>query len=204
MPESKEDEDKRALRELEGKKVAQYSVLLQAWIDTKMERDKTLVTLSAAAVGLLVTILTTVGVPYLWVTLLYIVSFSGFLTTILASLKIYQRNSKHIEDALRGKSGKDPLLKKFDRLSVGSFIVASVFTISIGLVSASSHFNNAGVNQMSQKVQSSGETRSLNGIGDLNPNSTQGGSGEQGQGAGNSGSGSDNSGNANQSTQQDN
>ena len=59
MAESDEDMKARKLRELEGKNIAFYSTLLSAWIQTKMERDKTLVTLSAAAIGLLVTILTT-------------------------------------------------------------------------------------------------------------------------------------------------
>jgi len=42
MPESKEEAEKRVLRELEGKNIAHYSVLLSSWIQTKMERDKTL------------------------------------------------------------------------------------------------------------------------------------------------------------------
>lgn len=44
------------------KDVAYYSALVSAWIQTKMERDKTLASLSAGGIGLLVTILSTVGV----------------------------------------------------------------------------------------------------------------------------------------------
>ncbi|MDA8663964.1 hypothetical protein N9L66_03280 [Porticoccaceae bacterium] len=62
MPETDEEREARVLRELEGKNVAYYSTMLSAWIETKMERDKTLVTLSAAGIGLLVTILTVIGV----------------------------------------------------------------------------------------------------------------------------------------------
>lgn len=63
-------------RELEGKNIAYYSVLVNAWIQTRMERDKTLVTLSAAAVGLLVTLLTTVGINKEWIILLYLARVS--------------------------------------------------------------------------------------------------------------------------------
>ncbi len=62
MPELKDDREKRKLRELEGKNIAHFSVMLSAWVQTKMERDKTLVTLSSAAIGLLITLITTVGV----------------------------------------------------------------------------------------------------------------------------------------------
>lgn len=60
-PESEDENRNRILKEPEGKNIAHYSVLLDAWIQTRTERDKTLVTLSAAGVGLLVTILTTAG-----------------------------------------------------------------------------------------------------------------------------------------------
>jgi hypothetical protein len=190
LSESKEEAEKRHLRELEGKNISHYSVLLQAWIDTRMERDKTLVTLSAAGIGLLVTILTTVGVPYLWVTILYAFSFIGFLVTIWTSLQIYQRNSVHIENELRGKSEKDHMLETFDRLSLKAFLTASIFAISIGLVSASSHFIDTGVDKMAKKVQTPGGTRSLNGIGNLRPSNTQSGSTGQEQGQNNSGSSS--------------
>ena len=79
MPESKEESEKRVLRELEGKNIAHYSVLLGAWIQTKMERDKTLVTLSAAAIGLLVTIFTTVGVKSIWEIPIFAVAVISFL-----------------------------------------------------------------------------------------------------------------------------
>jgi hypothetical protein len=60
-PESEEEERSRKLDELKGKNVAHYSVLLAAYIQTKMEHDKTLVTLSAAGIGLLLTIISLTG-----------------------------------------------------------------------------------------------------------------------------------------------
>jgi hypothetical protein len=136
MPETKEEEEKRVLRELEGKNIAFYSVLLNAWIQTRMERDKTLVTLSAAAIGLLVTILNTVGIKSIWEILLFAISIMAFLITIWSSIKIYQLNSRHLEDSIRGSSEKDPQLEKYDKLSIRAFIFGIVIAGLIGFVSA--------------------------------------------------------------------
>jgi len=60
-PENKDEERTRKLEELKGKNVAHYSVLLSAWIHTKMEHDKTLVTVSIGGIGYLISVLTLVG-----------------------------------------------------------------------------------------------------------------------------------------------
>ena len=178
MPESNEDAEKRVLRELEGKNIAHYSVLLNAWIETRMERDKTLVTLSAAAIGLLVTILTTVGVKHLWEIPLFAVAVVSFLVTIWSSLIIYQLNSKHLEDAIRGSSERDPRLEKYDKRSIRAFIVGAIAALLIGISSASYQLINPEANAMSDQ-QSSKNTgkpttlrESVNGVTNLNPNPT--------------------------------
>ena len=176
MPESSQEAEKRALRELEGKNIAHYSVLLSAWIETKMERDKTLVTLSAAAIGLLVTILTTVGAKHFWEIPLFAFAVISFLVTIWSSLTIYQLNSEHLEEAIRGSSGKDPRLEKYDKRSVGAFIIGSIAALLIGVSSASCELINLKVNKMTnqQKLSSNSEKRtisrdSIDGVTKLNP-----------------------------------
>jgi len=140
MPESPEEKEKRELRELEGKNIAHYSVLLTSWIETRMERDKTLVTLSAGAIALLVTILTTVGARYWWLLLFYVAAFGGFLCTIWSSIVVYQLNSKEIEIEIQGSRGERPNLKKYDQRSLVGFILGAIFSISIAIVTATSTF----------------------------------------------------------------
>lgn len=135
-PETSEEGRNRRLRELEGKNVANYSVLLGAWINTRMERDKTLITLSAAGVALLVTILTAIGVAHRWEIILYGVAFVCFVTTIVSSLRIYQLNSEHIEKDIRGEGARDPRLKSYDRRSFAAFMIGILMTIVIGVVAA--------------------------------------------------------------------
>jgi len=179
MPESKEDAEKRALRELEGKNIAHYSVLLSAWIQTKMERDKTLVTLSAGAIGLLVTILTAVGVNSVWEIPFFIISITAFLITIWSSLVIYQLNSQHLEEAIKGSSEKDPRLEKYDKRSIRAFIIGAVSALVIGILSASFQLAKPEEKIMANKDNKSqnitGKTtlkESVNGVTNLNPNAT--------------------------------
>lgn len=178
MPESAADANQQEQRELEGKNIAHYSVLLSAWIDTRMERDKTLVTLSAAAIGLLITILTTVGVPCLYFIPIYIISVGAFITAIFSALKIYQLNSDHIEASLHGETGDDPKLEKYDKRTIRSFYVGCVTALLIGVLSATyqvmTHEERVMSNQDKPNHNLRGRARfleSINGVTRLNPNS---------------------------------
>jgi hypothetical protein len=190
MPEEKE---KRLLRELEGKNIEHYSVLLSAWIATKMERDKTLITLAAAAIGLLITILTTVGAINILVICLFAFAILAFIITIWSALEIYQLNSKHIEDALRGSSERDPKLEKYDKISTSSFLIGVFSALLIGTISAGNKlFKMENINMAKQDQNTSNtiftgdslnglsglnpqniEIKSLNGLGNLSPASVQ-------------------------------
>ncbi|HYT55619.1 MAG TPA: hypothetical protein VEQ38_12985 [Verrucomicrobiae bacterium] len=77
--ESKDEQDKRLLEELKGKNVAHYSVMLAAWMQTKMEHDKTLVTLSFGGIALLVTVINLTGLWSLWSVLLFAAPLRRFL-----------------------------------------------------------------------------------------------------------------------------
>lgn len=167
MPESKEDEEKRLLRELEAKNVANYSILVKAWIDTRMARDKALVTLSAGGIGVLITLLTTVGVSHPWYIVLYAFSFLGFLVTIGLALHIYQLNSKMIENDMRGRSDEELNLPRWDKLLLASFGMGAVFAFATAVFSA--------LNPPSQERNAMGnhEERSLGGLTDLKPQHPQ-------------------------------
>lgn len=190
MTESDEDLNRRLLRELEGKNISHYSVLLSAWVETRMERDKTLVTLSAAAIGLLVTILTTVGAQS-WVDLLLIlISFIGFCICILSSLTIYQLNSLHIENELKNTSSQNLNLEKFDKRSIKAFYFGVIFLVLFGLTNAFLFLIDKEMDmsnetkKMTESSKSSSEIKkhSLDGIGGLKPQ----GPTNQSEGGGNS------------------
>lgn len=175
MSESNKEKDTRLLKELEGKNIAHYSIMLSAWVQTRMERDKTLVALSAAFTGLLITILTTIGVNDLYELGLVFIAFIGFGTCIFSSLTIYQLNAEHIENELRGKSTEDLKLEKFDKLSINSLRIGVLFFILFGFLNAINFITNKEVimsnnsKKMFETSRTGTEKLSVSGIGGLKP-----------------------------------
>lgn len=131
MPETKEEAERRRLEELKGRNIAHYQVLLSAWISTRMERDKTIITLSSAAIALLVTIITTVHLKSLLQYLFASLALTSFLGTICICLLIYQLNTKHLEECLRDNSetNTSKLLNKLDLLTTSCFHAGIIFAI---------------------------------------------------------------------------
>lgn len=179
MPESSEETQRRHLRELEGKNIQHYSVLLGAWIGTRMERDRTLVTLSAAAIGLLVTILTTVGLKQLWMVSLYAGAFAGFLWTIRTTIQIYQLNSDMLANELHGSEApgyKRIDLKPYDRRADVSFLCGTLFAIAIAISSATVSFvtqKESAVSAENTTQTDSSKKHSLQGVETLRPQAPQ-------------------------------
>lgn len=118
------------------KQLALFTACVEAWIETRMEKDKTLLTLATAGLGLVTTLLTTVG-PADWYQL-WLYGFAGlaFICTIAAAILIFHRNSGHLEDVIqRGVTGDDKLLVKLDFLVGLSFGVGVILTAAIALSS---------------------------------------------------------------------
>lgn len=119
----------------DAKSVAHYQTLLSAWISTNLERDRTLMTLATAGIGLLVTILTTVGIQSLWVILLYSGAFIGFLATIIFSFQLYRANAETLSSEITNSDPERPDLRSLDRKAIWSFILGVALSILIGVAS---------------------------------------------------------------------
>jgi len=174
MSETEQQRQERELRELEGKNIAHYQTLLSAWISTKMERDKTIVTLSAAAIGLLVTLLTTVGIKSYWEIAFYVGGFFGFAIAIWSSLIIYEKNSDHIEEALRGSTSHSPELQKYDARSKASFVIGACFALGLGIFASINQLQSIEENIMSEKPKGGSQKQttlreSVNGLNKVSP-----------------------------------
>ncbi len=86
------------------KRVEYYAASVNAWFNTSLEHDKSLLTLSAGGIGLLLTLLTTVGLSSAEAQVLYIGAIASFVVALIATLVIFRRNRTHIEEILSGKS----------------------------------------------------------------------------------------------------
>ena len=120
----------------EGKEIEFYAAKVNAWFNTKLEYDKSLLVLSAGAIGLLITLLTTSGVRTITLLFLFGVAIVSFVVCLGSVLAIFLRNAKHLESLIAGKTGNDSLLEILDSISIVSFILGVVLAAIIGMATA--------------------------------------------------------------------
>jgi hypothetical protein len=116
--------------------LAWYSAAVAGWIESRMERDRSLISLSAGGLGLLITILATVGPAKRWLLWLYLVAALAFLVTCLTCLSVFSANARHLEDLAAGKTGISAKLQRHDALSTWSFGFAITTSLAIALITA--------------------------------------------------------------------
>jgi len=160
------------------KDTAFYSACVNAWISTKMEKDKSLLTLATGGVGLLVTLLTTIGTQSVTEVFLYGGAFAAFLVTIICTITVFGKNASHMESLIKNKDdGSDRYLNRLDRVIIWSFIIGLLFSMSLGVKSGVNHFRHV-ESVVSDKNSSnrpgySDSNKSLGGLGSLRPESNQ-------------------------------
>lgn len=122
-----------------------YSNLLTAWFNTKLEHDKSIFTLSAGGIGLLIGLITTKGVNSPESLLLFIGATTCFIACLIMLLLIFKENASYIEKVLENSNTKENhLLQKLDKLTILSFLLGIIFTSIIGISMAISSMNEKG------------------------------------------------------------
>jgi hypothetical protein len=129
-------EESMAAAQLRAKEVEFYAAGVAAWYATRFEVDKSLMALSAGGVGLLVTLMTTKGVPNSSSFVLYTLALLSFSVSILALLSVFHLNSGHLEEVLNGVNGDDPKLVGLDRAAKWSFFLGALLSACIGISTA--------------------------------------------------------------------
>ena len=159
--------------ELQSQKDAEfYAANLNAWFTSSIERDKNLLTLSSGAIGILVTLLSTVGIQEQYQLYLYIPALFCFLTCIVLVLKVFKANQKHIEQVIQGFEGFDVKLKIIDTSVNLAFGIGVTLSILIG-ITAAFHSNIERIERMSKNTKTTGvvvANDSVNGLSTLKPN----------------------------------
>jgi hypothetical protein len=122
------------------KEIAYYSALVQAWIDNRMEKDKSILALSVAAIGLLVAIVTGEDNPTPCGIILFVISCASFLITITGILCIFSINPSHIEEVIKNDKRKEDLLTLLDHIVTLSFIVAIILAFVLGTVTVVNNY----------------------------------------------------------------
>jgi len=158
----------------EGKEIEFYAAKANAWFNTKLEYDKSLLVLSAGAIGLLITLLTTGGVKTVTLFLLFGVAIASFVICLGAVLAIFLRNAKYLESLIAGRDENDPLLGLLDSVSIFSFVLGVVLAAIIGMATAANQVftTEANMSDKNDTNQSNVPLReSFNGAANVTPES---------------------------------
>jgi hypothetical protein len=174
------------VRKKELKDVEFYTAQVNAWLNTRFEHDKSLLTLSAGGVGILITVMLATGVKNSAALTLYCFALLSFIVCLAAVLWIFRRNADYLEKVVSGNASPDTLLSHLDKVAVGSFLLGVLFSSLIGVSSAvdsllakenemteqknqsDTHANYDSVNGATN-MQSPCKEKSVNGIGNLKP-----------------------------------
>ena len=123
----------------DAKDKAFYSAVISAWVSTLTERDKALIALSAAGVGLLATLLRTLGLQARWHLWLYVVAFLGYIVTIVSGLVIYRVNAAYLKGLAADDDPNDHALRALDCVAFWFFMLGLIMTVAIALSSSAYH-----------------------------------------------------------------
>jgi hypothetical protein len=153
----------------EQKQIEFYAAAVNAWLGTSLEHDRSLITLSAGGIGLLITLLSTVGLHSVESLILYIMALIAFTTCLTAVLWIFKRNRAHLEHAIHGDNTvTDPLLTVLDTVAIVSFLFGAVLAATIGVAAAVHSFETREM-LMSQDKDRHMANDSINGILNVRP-----------------------------------
>lgn len=129
----------------ENKEVAYYAATVDAWLQSKFEKDKQLLTLSVAAIGLLVTLATTVGSNSFYVAIVFLIAISCFLVCLFSVLKIFDENTIYLEKIVSKQEITQDKLIVLDNRANNSFILGIVFLILTGIFISHEKYTNVPV-----------------------------------------------------------
>jgi hypothetical protein len=132
-----------------------YSAIVDAFIDSSMERDRSLLTLSSAGIALDVTLMTTVGVHSTFELILYILSVLLFGSAIIFILHVFKLNKEYLLRLASGEKADDPKLKKADNAIYALFVSGIILLFAVALSSAVYQLNHKENHTMSSEEKKS-------------------------------------------------
>lgn len=131
-PKNQSDPEEMAL--YRERSVAYYGALVEAWINTRMERDKQILTLSSLALGGLVAFQAT-GLSDTWSLGLWFFSSISFIIAIFLALIILSLNARYIQRLAHDHSCTDyeGCLQKLDIALMIVFFAGVLLTFGLAL-----------------------------------------------------------------------
>jgi hypothetical protein len=156
----------------DSKQVEFYSQGIAAWFNSALEHDKSLLTLSVAGVGVLVSMMQTV-IDSICALLLYTGAVLAFMICIVSVLMIFKRNKNHILDVFNGQTKNDHLLELLDSSASSSFFIAMLLSALLGISSAITTYSEKGKKMANENIKNTSQSTttydSVNGMANLIP-----------------------------------
>jgi Ca2+/Na+ antiporter len=145
------------------KSVEYYASTVSAWYATTLEHDKSLFALAGGGIGIMISLLTTVGFDQYWILVLFVVTIGAFMVCLVFLLKIFEGNRDYLEAIIDGNhEGKDGNLKKWDRLAKRAFFVgvgvATLVALSTATIKISTKLQEEKRQMANQNPPASGRT----------------------------------------------
>lgn len=128
------EDEKSNTEVVNGKKIEYFSQSYAAFVNTRLEKDKSLLTLSVAGLGFIVSKLPSAQSSTPLQYILFTFCAFSFLTCILYILKIFDQNAEYLQSIISKKppwhnESLKTQLDKSDKYSTYSFISGVITTI---------------------------------------------------------------------------
>lgn len=118
------------------KKVEFYSACVNAWFNTKLEYDKSVLALSTGGIGLLLGLLNAFGLSDLFSLGFYVLAIVSFVVSIVCVLAVFHFNASHVEKVIQGEESDSFVLSVLDKFAVWSFALGVFFVAFVAVSSA--------------------------------------------------------------------
>ena len=134
--ESPAEERSRKLKELEGKNIAHYSVMLAAYISSRVDANKAIFTFSLAAIGLLLAAYEKPSSSICSINIAFSISMLSFVIAVISTLFIHVSNTSAIEAYIRNEneSSRNFQLKSWVYINYVAFGLGVVFAAALGII----------------------------------------------------------------------
>jgi hypothetical protein len=109
-----------------------YTSTLNTWYTLRLEKDKQLLTLSVTALGVLITLLRTVGVSRYCQAVFFAIAGVCFCFTIIFILFSLEKSSIYLQQIINNSPEEEKPIIILDRLSNICFIFAMLAVLAIG------------------------------------------------------------------------
>jgi hypothetical protein len=118
------------------REVAFYAAVVNGWLETRMEKDRSLLSISGFAIAALVAYLTTKGPHTRFEAVMSGISLLAFAGCCCTAVAIFHSNADALEALAicdEGRPSAEARLRRFDRLLLTCFVIGLVSVVAVGL-----------------------------------------------------------------------